>query len=305
MSRPTLRPRRWLALLCALGAATAGSAPARAQDDGVFDRLFGNEPAAERTGKAADGLALPSLVADKRLIAETLPLHDLGAAGGSCVAILPLLDALEIAHDGASDGIALTLPAPLRRVTIPASALLPSPSGACLPLADLPRYLPLGLSHDTVAQRLVLTATAALPVLMRLEREERQARLRPETARAAYPLLPRPQAAAELWSADISAGLALTAQSRQIFATVQASGALFGMAGRIGLATTSDGRITPGITFSEARDTPDLLGPLNARSIALGDIAAPAQPLIADSLAGRGLVISSRAPWRVLVDTRN
>ncbi|MFM7348670.1 MAG: hypothetical protein ACKO01_04200, partial [Erythrobacter sp.] len=302
MPRPLLRPRRWLALACAALALVAG--PARAQEEGVFDRLFGTDPAAERAGKAADGLALPSLVADRRVIAEALPLHDLGAGGGACVAILPLLDALEIAHEDAPEGIALTLPEPRRRVTIPAAALLPSPSGPCLPLADLARHLPLSLAHDKVSQRLVLTATAALPVLMRIEREERQARLRPEAARPVYPLLPRPHRSAELWSADLAAGLALTGASRQVSASVLASGALFGMAGRLGLAVSSEGRITPGLTFSEDRETPDLLGPLKARSLALGDIAAPAQPLIADSLAGRGLVVSSRASWRAdLVDT--
>lgn len=270
----------------------------------MFDRLFGTDPAAERAGKAADGLALPSLVADRRVIAEALPLHDLGAGGGACVAILPLLDALEIAYENAPGGIALTLPEPRRRVTIPAAALLPSPSGPCLPLADLARHLPLSLAHDKVSQRLVLTATAALPVLMRIEREERQARLRPEAARPVYPLLPRPRRSAELWSADLAGGLALTGASRQVSASMLASGALFGMAGRLGFAVSSEGRITPGLTFSEDRETPDLLGPLKARSLALGDIAAPAQPLIADSLAGRGLVVSSRAPWRAdLVDT--
>jgi len=307
MPRPLPRPRRWLTLLCALAAA-AGSVPAWAQqakdEEGVFDRLFGSSPAAERAGAAADGLALPSLVADRRTLAEAIPLHDLGAAGGSCVAIVPLLDALEIVHAAAPEGIALTLPEPRRRVTIPAAALLPSPSGACLPLAEVPRHLPFALTHDAVGQRLALVATAALPVLMRLERAERQARLAPETVRPAYPLLPRPEALAALWSADISAGLALTGGSQQLSAGLLASGTLFGLAGRIGLAVSAEGNLTPGFTLSEARDTPDLLGPLKARSLALGDIAAPAQPLIADALAGRGLVVSSRAPWRAdLVDT--
>ncbi len=307
MPRPSSRPRRWLALLCALAAAT-GPAPAQAQDagdnGGVFDRLFGNDPAAERAGKAADGLALPALVADRRVIAEALPLHDLGAAGGACVAILPLLDALEIAHTDEAGAIILTLPEPRRKVTIPAAAVLPSPSGLCLPLADVPAYLPLSLTHDAVSQRLILAATAALPVLMRLEREERAARLHPETLRPAFALLPRPKHAAELWSADLAAGIGLTSQGRQMSAAMLASGGLFGLAGRFGLAVTNAGQLTPGFTLSEARDTPDLLGPLKARSLAIGDIAAPAQPLIADSLSGRGLVISSRAPWRAdLVDT--
>lgn len=303
MPRPLFRPRRWLALFCAVLA--AGPAPAWAQDEGVFDRLFGNDPAAERAGKAADGLALPSLFADRNLIAEALPLHDLGATDGSaCVAILPLLDAVELAYEKAHEGITINLPEPRRRVTIPAAVLLPSPSGDCLLLANVPRYLPLNLTHDRVSQRLLLAHTAALPVLMRLEREERQARLRPETLRAAFPLLARPESAVALWSADLGAGLGITPQGRQLSANLLASGGLFGLAGRFGVAVTGEGRLSPGFTLSEARDTPDLLGPLNARSLAFGDIAAPAQPLIADSLSGRGLVVSSRAPWRAdLVDT--
>ncbi len=305
MSRRTFRPLRWLSvLLCAAGLLGAGAAPVRAQENGLFDRLFGSDPAAERAGPAADGLALPALLADGRLIADAIPLHDLGARGGACVAILPLLEALELAHDETGEGIALTLPEPRRSVTIPAAALLPSPSGDCLPLAGVPAHLPLSFTHDTVSQRLVLAPTAALPVLMRLAREERQARLRPETLRPAFPLLPRPERRAELWSADLGAGAGIAPQGRQLSASLLASGALFGMAGRANIALGGDGRLTAGLAFTEARDTPDLLGPLGARSIALGDIAAPAQPLIADALSGRGLVVSSRAPWRAdLVDT--
>ncbi|WDA41743.1 hypothetical protein [Erythrobacter sp. BLCC-B19] len=313
MSRHPFRPLRWLlALLCAAGLVGAVAAPVRAQnadanaDGGLFDRLFGNDPASERAGQAADGLALPALFADGRLIADTIALHDLGPGAGACVAIAPLLDALELAWEqpGETADITLALPEPRRSVTIPAAALLPSPSGGCLPLADVPAYLPASLTHDTVSQRLTLAPSAALPVLMRLAREERQARLRPETARPAYALLARPERTVELWSADLGAGIALTPQGRQISGSVLASGAVLGLAGRLSLAATQDGRITPGFTLSDARDTPELLGPLKARSLALGDIAAPAQPLIADALSGRGLVVSSRAPWRAdLVDT--
>ncbi|WP_198157260.1 hypothetical protein, partial [Erythrobacter dokdonensis] len=182
MSRRPFRPLRWLsALVCAAGLAGAVPAPVRAQDSGLFDRLFGSDPAAERAGQAADGLALPALFAEGRLIADTLPLQDLGPGAGTCVAIVPLLEALELAFTRPQEGadIAVTLPEPRRAVTIPAAALLPSPSGDCVPLADLPDHLPLSLSHDAVSQRLLLEPRAALPVLMRLAREERQARLRP------------------------------------------------------------------------------------------------------------------------------
>ena len=298
--------RRWrrLALLAAAGL-VAGASPARAQDDALFDRLFGSAPAAERAGSASDGLSLPSLFAEGRLIADAIPLHDLGPGADVCVAIAPLLEALELAHDRPAEGgdIAITLPEPRRHIVIPAAALLASPSGDCLPITSLADHLPLSLTHDAVSQRLLLSATAALPVLMRLVREERQAQLRPETLRPSYPLLARPKAPVQLWSADLAAGFVSAPQGRQLTASFVASGALFGLAGRASLALTGEGRLTPGFSLSEARDTPDLLGPLGARSLALGDVAAPAQPLIADALAGRGLVIGSRAPWRAdLVD---
>ena len=301
MSCRLIRPPRWLAmLLCVAGLACTGAVPARAQEDGLFDRLFGSDPAAERAGKAADGLALPALFADGKLIVDTLPLHDLGPAAGACVAIVPLLDALELAYtqSGAGADIAIILPEPRREVTVSAAVLLASPSGDCLPLADLSHHLPLSLTHDAVSQRLVLEPRAALPVLMRLARAERQARLRPETLRPAYPLLARPNGLARLWSADLAAGLTSAPQGRQITGSLLASGEVLGLAGRFSLAISGDGQLVPGFALSEARDTPDLLGPLGARSLALGDVAAPAQPLIADSLSGRGLVVSSRAPWR-------
>jgi hypothetical protein len=305
MVRPPFRLLfRLSVLLFAAGLAVAVAVPVRAQDandgEGLFDRLFGSDPAAERSGQAADGLALPALFAEGKLIAETIPLHDLGPGAGTCVAIIPLLDALELAYARPEAGgdIAVTLPEPRRMVMLPAAMLLPSPSGECLPLADLPDLLPLSLTHDAVSQRLLIEARASLPVLMRLAREERQARLRPETLRPDFPLLARPDAAVRLWSADMAGALALGAQGRQLSGSVLASGEVFGLAARLSLAATSDGRITPGFALTEARDTPGLLGPLGARSLAIGDIAAPAQPLIADSLSGRGLVVSSRAPWK-------
>ena len=117
MSRHPFWPLRWLALLlCAASLVGGDAAPVRAQEDGLFDRLFGNDPATERAGKAADGLALPALFADGKLIVDAIALHDLGADGGACVAILPLLEALELAHETAGADIALTLPEPRRTV---------------------------------------------------------------------------------------------------------------------------------------------------------------------------------------------
>ncbi|OSZ70859.1 hypothetical protein CAP39_07895 [Sphingomonas sp. IBVSS1] len=293
--------RRWLAAACALLLAAPGAAaPPPAS---VFDDLFGSDPAAERAGPAADGLALPGLFAAGRRLADTLPLHDLGPGKGSCLALIPLLEALELAHAAAADGITVTLPDPQRTIHIPAGALLASPSGACLPLTALPDHLPLAITHDPASQRLLLDARAPLPVLMRLDRLDRQARLRPDAVRPAFALRQRPAAAARLWSLDIAASLDHSAIRSDAAMAVQGSGELFGLAARAAIGLSARTPFQLGFTLADARDTPDLLGPLGARSLAIGDIASPAQPLIADALSGRGLLVSSRPPWRAdLVD---
>jgi hypothetical protein len=297
--------RSWrLALAACLLRAVSASAGAPPAEAGLFDQLFGADAAAEKAGRASDGLALPRLEADGIELSEAMPVHDLGAGGGMCVALEPLLDALELAHAPEPDGgRSIRFPTPARTVLVPGSALLPSPSGACLPFPALARHLPLTLTLEPESQRLRLRTETPLPALMRRERAERQARLRPEAARPSYALVPRAPARAAFWSADLSAGLALGPTGREGALAIQMAGELLGLAARANLALSDRGAPTAGLTLSEARETPDLLGPLNARSVALGDISSPAQPLIADSLAGRGMVISSRPPWRVdLVD---
>lgn len=299
---------RWLALLlCVAGLANAAHAQ-EAQGPGLFDRLFGSEAAADKSGKASDGLSLPSFFADGKLVADALPLHDLGPDEGACVAIVPLLDALEVRYErsAATGDLAVTLPDPRRTVTLPADVLLPSPSGDCIPLSDIPRYFPFSLKHDSVSQRLLLKGREPLPVLMRLVREERQARIRTEAVRPAFPLLAPPApppVGVRLWSADLSSNLAWLPQGLQTSGNLLVSGELIGLAGRLSLSMTPKGQILPGFTISEARDMPDLLGPLGARSVVAGDVVAPSQPLINGAMTGRGLVVSSRAPWRAdLVD---
>lgn len=297
---------RWLAAL--VGAALAAWAPARAgaapPEPALFDQLFGSDPAAERAGKASDGLALPDLFIGGQRIAEALPLVDLGPKAGGCVEFAALLGALELAHQADADGgFSVTLPDPARTVRIEPSSLEQSPGGPCLPLAALPGLLPFTLTHDAENQRLVVTANAPLPVQMRLARAERQARVQASTARPAYPLLERQPARARLWSADLALGLFAASGNRDLTATVVGAGEVLGLGARFSLGLAADRLPTVGLVLGEASETPSLLGPLSARSLALGDISSPAQPLIADTLGGRGLLISSRAPWRAdLVD---
>jgi hypothetical protein len=108
---------------------------------------------------------------------------------------------------------------------------------------------------------------------------------------------------ARLWSADLSAGLLARPGSIEANGSVLASGELLGLAGRVRVGFSFGEPPQFGITLSNASERPELLGPLGARNLAIGDVIAPAQPLISDSLGGRGIVISSRPPWSVdLVD---
>jgi len=270
----------------------------------VFDSLFGSAPASERPGKASDGLGLPSLVADGRLLSDGLALHDLGPDEGSCIVLEPLLAVLELSFEGDKDsGFEVTLPEPARRVVIPADSLLESETGACLQLDRIPAFLPITLEYDRVSQRLLLTAHAPVPVLSRLEREDGYARLRPEIRRSAFPLIEPAQHFARLWSADIATGMLYRPGTFEASGSVLASGELFGLSGRARLSLSSLAGSQASVSLGKASAEPDLLGPLGARNLAIGDVVAPAQPLISDTLAGRGLVISSRAPWSVdLVD---
>ena len=296
---------RWNAAL--IGVALAMAAPAAATappEPGMFDRLFGSDPAAERAGKASDGLALPDLFADGQRIGEALPMVDLGPGGDRCVAVTALLDALELAHQTTADGdISITLPEPRRTVMLPGAALHPGPGGACLPLAAVSAHLPLGLAYEAESQRLLATANAPLPVLMRLARAQRQARLRPETIRPAFPFAPRPTGLARLWSADVAVTMVAAPGGNDTAGTVLAAGELLGLGARISLGLAARAAPVFGLALSDASEAASLLGPLRARSLNLGDVNSPAQPLVADTLAGRGLVISSRPPWRAdLVD---
>jgi len=295
-------------LALALSLFLAGAASARPAAGGdIFDTLFGADPASERAGEASDGLGLPALFAGGREIVDALPVHDLGPASdeGLCIDIGAFLDALELAHSTSVTGdILVILPQPEREVVIPADFLRDSPTGQCVTTNVIARRLPLNLALDPVSQRLDLTANAPLPVLLRLDREERRRRLRPDTHRPEFPLRERPPARATIWSADLSAGLLATSAGVETNAALLASGELFGLGARGAVSLAGAEGAAFGFTLSDARGEPDLLGPLRARRFALGDIASPAQPLIADTLTGRGLLITSRPPWRVdLVDT--
>lgn len=276
-------------------------APAR-ENDKVYDDLFGNEPArvtgsrAPRAGR--DDLSIVALHLGRYQLLESLPVYTTPA--GLCLPLLPVLDALEIGHADDAGQPIIELHAPERRVPVPAADLTPSPEGPCLAMAAYARLLPVSIRHDEANLRVTIEATEPLPVIARLDRAERRAQaLRgAEPARPQFPRIANPWSLAGLPTID----LALTSEigSRGRFAAGQAEliADLAGMTARARLAADSSGEASIRVALGRDSEAADQLGFLHARSFAIGDVNAPAQPLIGVASSGRGIVISNRPTWR-------
>lgn len=284
-----------------LAALALAAAPPPAGPDGVFDRLFGEE--AERPDASADAragrddLALVGLTLGGLKLVEDLAAYK--TPEGLCLPVDEVLDALEIAHAPAPDGgETLRLFAPARTRTIAAASLRASPRGRCLTLAGWGRALPARFGYDEANLRVLVEADEAFPVALRREREER----RRTALREGAPARPTFPAAANPWrwfalpTFDVALSGDLAPGGVAARATVEASGDLLKTTARVRLGLDSTG--TPDLRLFLART--GLAGelPLGLRAIEAGDIAAPAQPLLADPAAGRGLILTTRPAWR-------
>ncbi len=292
-------------IILALLAALLLAAPAHAQsrdNDKVYDDLFGTEPArvtgTRGTRAGRDDLSIVALYLGRYQLLESLPVYTTPA--GLCLPLLPVLEALEIGHSEDAGQPVIELHSPDRRVPVPAAALTPSPEGPCLAMTAFARLLPITVHHDEANLRICIDANEPLPVIARLDRAERRAKaLRDaEPARPHFPRIANPWGLIGLPTLD----LALTGQGGSRGSSVAGQAEmvadLAGMTARARLAADSGGQTS--IRFSLGRDSEaaDQLGFLHARSFAIGDVNAPAQPLISVASSGRGLVISNRPTWR-------
>jgi hypothetical protein len=276
-------------------------APAR-ENDKIFDDLFGDEPArvtgtrGPRAGR--DDLSIVALHLGRYQLLESLPAYSTPA--GLCLPLLPVLDALEIGHAETAGQQVIELHAPERRVPVPAADLTPSPDGPCLAIAAFARLLPVTVRHDEANLRISMDASEPLPVIARLDRAERrrQALRGAEPARPQFPRIANPWGLAGLPTIDLA--LAGEAGSRGGFLAGQAEmiGDLAGMTARARLAGDSNGQTSIRLALGRDSEAADQLGFLHARSFAVGDVNAPAQPLIGVASSGRGIVISNRPTWR-------
>lgn len=288
-----------VAALLLAGPALAQSPPS----DEVFDALFGVEPArtsGSRTAQAGpDDLNIVSLHLGRFQLLESLPAYAVPA--GLCLPLVPLLDALEIGHDGGGDRPVILLHAPERRIEVDPADLTPSPEGPCLALPAIARLLPVTVRHDAANLRIDIDSLEPLPVTARLERAERrrQALSRAEPPAPKFPRIPNPWAVIGFPTIDLALAGASGSQGSSVAGQAELVGDLAMMTARARLALDSSGPAS--VRFSLGRDgeDADLLGKLQARSFAFGDINAPAQPLIGVASSGRGLVVTNRPSGRV------
>ncbi|MCG2586475.1 collagen binding domain-containing protein [Massilia sp. TS11] len=167
----------------------------------------------------------------------------------------------------------------------------------------LARWFPVDLSLDLSSLALLVTAREPLPLQLRLKREQAAAQAGTSGAYVDphYPRVAPRYALASVPMIDQTFGLNMARSSgsrqRELSSTTFLAGDLLGMqaqmfiaGGSSGAAGTNSRRLTLG------RDDPEggLLGPLGARSLALGSVAVPGLAQVTrSSPTGNGLAISN------------
>ena len=176
-----------------------------------------------------------------------------------------------------------------------------TPDGWCVDGAALGRWLGIGVKVSPYSSIVTLTTEAKLPVELSREREMRAKHLKKP---AAFPLegLPQVKLAYRLWRAPaldfiVSGGVTYDAGSGARVdrrASIRAAGEIAHLS-YDATVTSADRGAVPNVRFKAYRSEPDggLLGPLDATYFAVGDVAGPANRLIAGG-SGRGAEVTNR-----------
>lgn len=166
----------------------------------------------------------------------------------------------------------------------------------------LTRWLPLDLQLDLATLKLKVVPHEKLPLQERMERERLAAALAgmQPAERPNYPYKPSTPGLIGVPSIDQSLGAdaRFGRHSRQYKAayTAYMTGDLLGMEGSAYVLKTQD-KAKPDLRLTLARNDPDagLLGPLRARSVALGNVVLPSvRNVMPGSAKGNGVAVSNR-----------
>ncbi len=309
--------RRVAAILCG-GLCLASAAAAQSSDP--FDLLFGegediDADASDKAGR--DDLKIVGLELRRLSLNPAAAAFD--GPNGLYLPLKTVVDALEFpiafTTDDIAEGWFISTDRTLRidfargevliagaRVSLDTDDILYTDDGWGLSLAALSRVFPIDFSYDGAFLAVDLAPREVLPLEARLEREALREELR--TRRPAglpdYPEIANPYRWLSLPVAEIDTALRVDAQSGLgARLSVEAAGDFLKTTARL-RAFGGEDSLIDGFRFALERISEDAseLGPLKARAVFLGDIAAPALPLLTEGAAGRGLAVTNRRAFQ-------
>jgi hypothetical protein len=185
-----------------------------------------------------------------------------------------------------------------RALAVDLKSLERHPDDIYVSLAELERWFPVALELQFEALSIQVTALEPLPLQQRIAREERQRHLRrgsgeddldqvgPEERWFDWPFVDT--------SIEVSGRHRPEETRARGRLTTTVAGIVGGLDGEMTAVTDSDQEV-PNFRLRLGRQSLDggLLGPLDAREYALGDVTTPDLPLVAENTVGRGFEVSS------------
>ena len=147
---------------------------------------------------------------------------------------------------------------------------------------------------------LLVTSVELLPVQERLDRERRRAGVRRPGETGTYNLVEPPTKIIDWPFVDTNVQYSTTRNNGQMQNQGQYSSVVTGMVGGLDLDMSLNGSIPNQgyqqflrATLGQRDPRGGLLGPIDAREFAFGDVSSPSLPLVSDSVAGRGAMLST------------
>jgi hypothetical protein len=176
-----------------------------------------------------------------------------------------------------------------------------TPEGWCVDSAALSRWFGITLKPNTGASSLILESEAKLPVELAIERERRQARIKP--AKFDLDTLPQVKLPYRMWRAPaldfvVSAGVTYRASDGvkvDRSSSLYAAGEFARLSYDARLSTNAKG-VPSALRLRAYRSDPDanLLGPLKATHLGGGDVSGFESGLAGTGASGRGALVTNR-----------
>src|SRR5216683_4308543 len=148
---------------------------------------------------------------------------------------------------------------------------------------------------------LVASSVELLPVQERLDRERRRAGVRRPGEFGPYTLVEPPAKWIDWPFVDTNIQYSTTKNNGQMLQQGQYSSVVTGMVGGLDLDMSLNGAVPQQqgyqqflrATLGQRDPRGGLLGPIDAREFAFGDVSSPSLPLVSNSVAGRGAMLST------------